>query len=340
VRLRRFDPAALDRLRTALTTETLEVSSWLEEVLHGWTGEVRPLPSLETSTMVRRKAPPRRRLGRTDVDVSPLAVSGVGDLSEPSFRLALDAGCDLFFWEPRYRSLSRFLRSTRPGDASVIAGTFHASATAIVTDVDRALRRLRRETLDVFLLFWARSAARFSDESCETLARLRTQGKIRAAGFSTHDRTLAGDAIRSGAFDVAMIRHSAAHPGAEEHVLPLAQEHRVGVLTFSALAYGRLLGPTVTAVDAYAYSLAQPGVSAVISAPRSRAELRENLAVLRAPALSPEAIAALRSRGQQVRAETRDFNNLLRRFPLLPHDTDAAWCDDAASEDLSASVRE
>src|SRR3990167_1904315 len=109
-----------------------------------------------------------------------------------------------------------------------------------------------------------------------------------------------------------MLRHSAAHPGAEERLLPLCAEREVGVITFSTLCYGRLLR-AASASECYRYSLEQPGVSACWSAPRSAAELRENLEVLPSleTKLSPETIANLRDFGKLVRSEDRRFSALL-----------------------------
>jgi predicted aldo/keto reductase-like oxidoreductase len=116
-----------------------------------------------------------------------------------------------------------------------------------------------------------------------------------------------------------MLRHSAAPPGAESRLLGAAAKAKAGVLTFSNLCYGRLLQrfpdekETVTAADCYRYSIAQPGVSACISAPRRRRELAENLEVLGAPPLSAERIESLRVHGRRVHAESRRFDAWVRR---------------------------
>ncbi|MDB4992857.1 MAG: repeat protein, partial [Myxococcaceae bacterium] len=277
-------------------------------------------------------------------EVSPLAVSGAAELPVPVFFEAMDAGCNLFFWEPRYRTLGTALRE-RP-EAHVIAGSYEASARGIVRDVDRALSRLGRDTLDVFLLYWVRSPARLEGEGVEALLRLREQGKIRAAGFSTHDRALACDAIASSTpWDVAMVRHSAAHPGAEDSVFPAARARGVSVLAFSTLSYGRLLGGAFTAADCYRYSASRPGVSACLSAPRHRRELVENLAVLAQPDLDDATVAALRVHGRRVHESNRDFGATIRRFPPtlaetahIPDEADGAGVGDDEI-DLSVDPR-
>ena len=324
--LRDRDEGAREELTRALTdpAQPPEVVEHLEAIslLFDAPPQVRAVParSTEAAAAAPAKEIPRRSLGRDGPEVAPLAVSGVYQLAPGALAVAAEAGVNLFFWEPRHTNLTRFLRGRRRRDLRVIAGTFNAHRDGIEHDLELALRRLGRERIDVFLLFWARSAARLSRDSFELLQRLRGAGKIGATGFSTHDRELAATALEQHPWDVVMVRHSAAHPGAEERLLPLARERGVGVLTFSALCYGRLLRPVEgapgdppKAADCYRYSLSQPGVTACISAPRRFRELSHNLEVLAAPTLDEAAAAALREHGALVHRENRRFDRLLRR---------------------------
>jgi HEAT repeat protein len=345
---RRFDRAAIAHLEQALlATESAPVHALVQAML----AVARPddVPALPVEARAASSVSPRPAIvveaPRTlaGFSVSPLAISGAAELPVPVFFEAMDAGCNLFFWEPRYRSLGTALRE-RPA-ARVIAGSYEASAKGIVRDVERALSRLRRDAIDVFLLYWARSPARLEGEGVEALLRLKAQGKIRAAGFSTHDRALACDAIASSTpWDVAMVRHSAAHPGAEESVFPAARARGVSVLAFSTLSYGRLLGGPFTAADCYRYSASRPGVSACLSAPRHRRELVENLVVLAQPGLDDATVAALRAHGRRVHEANRDFGATIRRFPpTLAETRETARrpdVDDATDEiDLSVDPR-
>ena len=266
---------------------------------------VAPAPQIE-----------RRPFGRAGYSVAPLAISGAFDLAPPALEAAADAGVDLFFWEPSYLNLTRFLRTrTRRDRTRVVAGSYHAEADAIELDVDRALRQLRRETLDTFLLFWTRSPARVDAEAFAILERLKRSGKVRTIGFSTHHRELARTAITADPWDVVMIRHSAAHPGIETELLPVAHAQGTAILTFSALCYGRMVsGPGAPSpTECYRYSLSQPGVTACISAPRRQRELADNLTVLADPHLPEARLAELRAHGIGVRAESQRFNTLLRQ---------------------------
>ncbi len=273
------------------------------------------VPVIEASEPRRRVAVvAKRRFGRAGFDVAPLAVSGAFELPQPALARAADAGVDLWFWEPAYGQLTKFLR-TRAKSSRVIAGSYHADAASIEADVDRALRELRRDRIDALLLFWSRSPARVDARAYAAVEHLQASGKVGALGFSTHDRVLAASAIAESPWDVVMIRHSAAHPGIETELLPLACERGTAIVTFSALCYGRMLtGPNApAAADCYRYSLSQPGVTACISAPRRDRELRENLGVLARPLLENAAIDAMRVHGVGVRTENQRFNALMRQ---------------------------
>lgn len=293
-----------------------------------------------------------RSLGRTGIVMSPLVVSGAYEPSVASLFRATSSGCNAFFWEPRYRNLTTFLRTSAERGAAgtlVIAGTYHATARAIRADVEQALRRLRRDRIDVFLVFWARSPARLEGEVPRALELLKREGLVRAIGFSTHDRALAEAAIagpREGKspWDVVMVRHSAAHPGAEEGLFRCAEEHGVGVLGFSATSYGRLLRRVgaktndddrltlPTAAECYRYTLSQRGVTACVSAPRGGRELIANLDVLQHPTLDASRLAELRRHGLMVREESLDFAGNIRRFPALPEGLTTNVLDDALDE--------
>jgi aryl-alcohol dehydrogenase-like predicted oxidoreductase len=266
----------------------------------------------------------RRTLGTTGIELAPLIVSGAFGLTPGSLAFAVERGVDTFFWEPRYANLGRFLRQRSRANLQVIAGSFHADRAGLEADLELALRRLERETIDVFLLFWARSPARLGGESLDVLREFQQRGRIRSFGFSTHDRTIACEAIATGDWPVVMTRHSAAHLGAEHELFPRAHAAGVGMLSFSALCYGRMLrGSSVfergpEAVDCYRYSLAQAGVSACISAPRRHRELVENLGLLDRPPLELDQCEALRAHGREVHADNKRFDRLVRRGGSAP----------------------
>lgn len=277
-------------------------------------------PAATARTEALRATPARRALGTTGIHLAPWVLSGAHELSEAGVARAWRAGVDTFFWEPGYRALRHWL-VRRGARAQVVTGSYEASPGAIRRDVERALRALGRERLEVFLLFWVRSSARLSAEALGCLEDLKREGKVGAVGFSTHHRALAAEALATQPWDAVMLRHSAAHPAAESEVFPVARAHGRGVLAFSAMSYGRLVrrapgdasdGPLPTAADCYRFALRDPVVAGCIAAPRTIKELDESLAALHAPGLDAEAEARLRAQGERVRAASRAFNAYVR----------------------------
>lgn len=288
----------------------------------------RRQPVRETTVPTRLhtwKPPPRpeqaRALGRTGLSVSPLGLSGRYGLPERGFRAALEGGINLFFWEPGYDTQTRCWQRLAPSlrdKQVVVAGSFAADPRTVRRDLEQTLRSLRLERLGVFLLFWVRSPGRLEEETLETLEEMRGAGLVQALGLSTHLRPLALQAVRDG-WDVLMIRHSLAHRGAEEELLPCAAAAETGILAFSSLCYGRLPQAPDTseahrpqAADCYRYTLSQPGISACLTAPRDLEQLRHNLQVLQQPTLDPATLSALRPWGDAVYRQHRAFVEWLR----------------------------
>jgi len=134
--------------------------------------------------------------------------------------------------------------------------------------------------------------------------------------LSTHSRTLAVEAMESG-WDPVMVRHSAAHRGAEDRVFRRAAELDVSIITFNNTCYGRLLEPyggmaAPGAADCYSYTLEQPSVRCCLTAPATVEELDENLEALREPVLTDERRRALLRVGAGLYGEERMFRRLVR----------------------------
>jgi len=283
----------------------------------------RPAPSANTAAapivLPSAEVYQPQALGQGGLKVAPMGVSGHYLLPAEGFAMAFEAGVNLFFWEPNYSTLTEFYGRLAAADRRrihLLMGTFEAEPKAIERDVDRALRMLQIEQVSMFLLFWVRSWARATDEVKATLQRMQQQGKIAAFGLSTHSRPLAIEAMQSG-WNPIMVRHSAAHRGAEEAVLPAAQTSGVQVLTFNNLCYGRLLQPVgdsqpPTAVDCYRYSLNQPGVTSCWTAPGTIADLQHNLQAMTEPDLPAARKAAIEAHGALVYRDDTTFGQTVR----------------------------
>lgn len=168
------------------------------------------------------------------------------------------------------------------------------SPNAIRASVERSLRRLRVDVLDVVLLH---SDGRdewviFESGGLEELRKLKTEGKIRAIGVSTKtpDGGLMGVRRSAGGCDVVMVTFNP-RERREEVVIDAARYRGVGVLVKKALMSGHvgelgaLLPPGLRELEdsaeaALRFAAGKMGVSSVVVGTASAERLRHNAAIV------------------------------------------------------------
>ncbi len=190
----------------------------------------------------------------------------------------------------------------------VVAGpTFGYFPGAVRRGVERMLRKLGTDHLDVLQLYWLSKMSAFTPRVQEEMVRLREEGKVRALGVSIHDRPRAGRLAEDSILDLLMIRYNAAHPGAEQDVFPHLARRRPAVVAYTATCWRKLLrappgyaGKVPTAGDCYRFCLTSPHVDVVLTGPRNVAELRQNLAAVEKGPLDAAELAWMRALGKAV----------------------------------------
>ena len=255
-----------------------------------------------------------RQIGPDGPIVSPLGVSGHYGLPVEGYVRAAERGVNLFFWEPNYATLTRFVTRLSPSDRRgihMLVGTFEADPAKIRKDVERALRNMKLERLSIFLIFWTQSWQRITPDVRAELEALKRDGLVQVFGLSTHNRGIARDAIIEG-WNPVMVRHSAAHRKAETEVLPFARERGTSIFTFNNTCYGRLLDPSFRPSDCFRYTLNTPGVSACFTAPSTLEYLEENLDALQNPELPDDVRDRLLKRGEWMYREDTVFRKTVR----------------------------
>jgi diketogulonate reductase-like aldo/keto reductase len=118
----------------------------------------------------------------------------------------------------------------------------NASGTGTIRACEASLKRLRVETLDLYLLHWR---GRYPvAETVSAFERLVEQGKIRAWGVSNFDledmeqlfHTAGGRACAAN-----QVLYNPEHRGIEYDLLPWCIAHQVTVMAYSPLGQGRKL---------------------------------------------------------------------------------------------------
>lgn len=117
-----------------------------------------------------------------------------------------------------------------------------ADPAQIVASLDRSLRDLDTDYIDVYQLHGVPPAAYDHARSvlAPALLREKEKGKFRFLGITeTAPHDLQHETLRSaapdGVWDVAMVGFSMMHQNARERVFPLSREHRVGTLLMFAV---------------------------------------------------------------------------------------------------------
>ena len=169
------------------------------------------------------------------------------------------------------------------------ASAYDFSAKQVVASVERSLRRLQTDYLDIVLVHSDGADTQIITEHdiFPTLAQLKQAGKIRAFGMST--KTLAGGLLTVELADVVMLMHNPIYTE-EQAVLQLAGKLNKGVLIKKAFASGHLSKlPTTDPVrTALQFILQEPAVSSVIVGTLKPEHLRYNVACALAATGEPQ----------------------------------------------------
>ncbi len=153
---------------------------------------------------------------------------------------------------------------------------FNFTKDAICNSVERSLKRLQTDYLDIVLVHSNGEDVRLIEEFTvfETLSGLKKKGLIRAFGMST--KTIAGGMLAVDQSDVVMVAYNPVEI-AERPVIVYAQQKNKGVLIKKALASGHVdqfsaQDPVQAAMN---FIFSEPGVSSVIIGTLNPTHLRE-----------------------------------------------------------------
>ena len=238
-------------------------------------------------------------------------ISASYGLDEAGVREAIDLGANYIFWSPVKKFLKtvikdvvmkdrdRFMLATGP-----ILGYF---AGSVRRAAEKALRASGSDYLDVVQVFWAGKMSFLTRSVIDELVKLREEGKARAIGVSIHDRKRAAQLAAQGPLDFFMIRYNAAHPGAESDIFPHLPAKKPIIAAYTATSWTKLLrppkgfaGPAASAGDCYRFCLTNPNVDLVVSAPKTAAQMRENMQAIARGPLSDAEMSRIRALGKAV----------------------------------------
>jgi aryl-alcohol dehydrogenase-like predicted oxidoreductase len=254
--------------------------------------------------------------GSTGLAVSRLSVASSYGVGERDVRRAFDRGINFLFWGSRRRAgFGRAIRSiakTHREDMVLAVQSYSRVAWMVRPSVEIAMRRAGVEQVDLLVLAWWHDAP--AERILDAALELQRTGKVKHVLVSSHHRPTFQRIIEDRRFGGAMMRYSAAHPGAEHEVFPhLAArgDDGPGILAFTATRWGKLLDPKLTppeeqtprASDCYRFVLSNPHVHSTLIGPRNGAELDEAMTALDRGAMSEDELAWMKRVGVAVRRD-------------------------------------
>ena len=190
------------------------------------------------------------------------------------------------------------------------------SRPVIERSIDRSLKRMGLECLDLVFLHTCSADILRAGEATDALLRARDVGKVRYIGYSGDDED-ALQAISMGIFDAVQVTFNILNQTALDEVLPAAETAGLGVVAKRPIANARLLPPDSPQFHAGPYwdpirsllagegawddplecslrfTLSHPVISSAIIGTTSVTHARENARRAQASPLSPQLLDAL-----------------------------------------------
>ena len=259
----------------------------------------------------------QRVLGSTLRRVGALGLGSSFGVGGRDLERAFERGVGFFLWGTRRtpqfgRGLRQIARKDRER-ATIAIQTYARAAALVPRSVERALRALETDYVDLLCLGWWNDLP--PQRILDRALALRDAGKVRHLMVSCHQRATFADYISDGRYDALMVRYNAAHVGAETEVFPRveAAARRPGVVAYTATRWGTLMDEryvpsgerTPTAADCYRFVLTDPRVDVCLCGPADGRQLDEAIAAIEQGPMSDDEVTWMRRVGVHVRAVTK-----------------------------------
>jgi aryl-alcohol dehydrogenase-like predicted oxidoreductase len=252
-----------------------------------------------------------RPFGSTGLTTSALGLGSSPGLPGKEVERAFERGVKFFLWGSlRRRDFARGLANLAKQHRSemvVAVQSYTRWPSLMEWSVDRSLRAMRTDYVDVLCLAWWNGPP--PQRIVDAALALKDKGKVKKLMISCHHRPAFEGFIANPAIDALMVRYNAAHPGAEREVFPHLATRRPGMVAFTATRWGTLLDPRYVphgeAVprpsDCYRFALSTPHIDVSLAAPKDGAQLDEALVALERGPMDEGELAWMRRVGVGVR---------------------------------------
>jgi len=256
-----------------------------------------------------------------------MGIAGNYGIDSSDVEWAADQGANYWVWGHGFKKVTAGIKEVirKDRDKNVVAflgwGFF---GWQVRQSIEKALRKLNTDYLDVFKLGWLGRTSAYSKGVVDSLLELKQEGKIKAIGTSIHDRKRAGKLALDSELDLLMIRYNAKHTGAEEDIFPYLKNRNPCVVSYTALAWQQLINPVkniempqwpgsrqavkippLTPELCYRFVLSNPNIHLVLTGPKNREQLMMNFRAIQQGALTQEELDWIRQYGKLIRSRKK-----------------------------------
>ena len=196
----------------------------------------------------------------------------------------------------------------------------NASHTELPKACERSLKRLRIETIDLYLLHWREKTPPL-EETVETFEKLRTAGKIKRWGVSNFDVDDMEElfAIENGRnCSVNQVLYNLEHREIEFDLLPWSQKNKIPIMAYSPVGHDRGLLENRIVRNIAERRDATPAQVALAWVLRHQDPPSDGFAaakVIVIPKASNEKHVREKARSIDIKLTKEDFAELDREFP-------------------------
>jgi len=256
-----------------------------------------------------------------------MGIAGNYGIDSSDVEWAAEQGANYWVWGASFKKVTvgikEVIRKNREKNVVALLG-WGFFGWQVRQSIEKALRKLNTDYLDVFKLGWLGRTSIYSQGVVDSLLKLKQEGKIKAIGTSIHDRQRAGQLALDSELDLLMIRYNAKHTGAEEDIFPHLKKRNPAVVSYTALAWQQLINPVkgievapwpgskekakippLTPELCYRFVLSNPHIHLALTGPKNREQLMMNFRAMQQGALTPEELNWIRQYGKLIKSKKR-----------------------------------
>jgi len=256
-----------------------------------------------------------------------MGIAGNYGINSSDVEWAAEHGANYWVWGTSFKKVTagikEVIRKNRENNVVALLG-WGFFGWQVRQSIEKALRKLNTDYLDVFKLGWLGRTSIYSQGVIDSLLKLKQEGKIKAIGTSIHDRQRAGQLALDSELDLLMIRYNAKHTGAEGDIFPHLKKRNPAIVSYTALAWQQLINPVkgvemgpwpnskekamippLTPELCYRFVLSNPHVHLVLTGPKNREQLMMNFKAIQQGTLTQEELNWIRQYGKLIKSKKR-----------------------------------